>query len=115
MTRLRTRLRRGKNRAIQKLIKSEINPIPQKMQPTRLPPQKKQTKGAFGKHAKTVSRKLAFIAESCAQANELTRERQVRQAYTKFFKTDDGKAFAKEFGKSIPSNGPAAAGRRGCN
>src|SRR5439155_9094219 len=49
--------------------------------------------------------KLAFYAQSCAQANELTRERQLRQTYTKFFRTDDGKKFAKEFGKSIPANG----------
>jgi hypothetical protein len=31
---------------------------------------------------------------------------QLRQAYTDFFKTDDGRAFARSFGKSIPvSNG----------
>src|SRR5207249_3057062 len=62
-------------------------------------------RGAFGKHAKTVAAKRIFLAESCAQANELTRERQLRQAYTKFFRTEDGKIFSKEFGKSIPANG----------
>jgi hypothetical protein len=50
--------------------------------------------------------KLAFLAESSRQGNELTKERQLRQAYTKFFKTEDGRAFARSFGRSIPINGP---------
>jgi hypothetical protein len=29
---------------------------------------------------------------------------ELRQAYTEFFKTDDGRAFARSFGKSIPIN-----------
>jgi hypothetical protein len=71
------------------------------------------TKGAFGKHAATVAKKTAFIAESCRQGNELTRERQLRQAYTKFFRTADGRAFAREFGKSIPARGAHVANRNG--
>jgi hypothetical protein len=36
---------------------------------------------------------------------------QLREAYTEFFKTDDGRAFARLFGKSIPiSNGYRRAG-----
>jgi hypothetical protein len=53
------------------------------------------------------ARKLAFLAESSRQALELTKQRQLRQAYTKFFKTADGREFARSFGKSIPiNNGP---------
>jgi hypothetical protein len=47
------------------------------------------------------------LAESSRQAHELTKQRQLRQAYTKFFKTADGREFAHTFGKSIPvNNGP---------
>jgi hypothetical protein len=36
---------------------------------------------------------------------------ELRQAYTEFFKTDDGRAFARSFGKSIPiSNGACHRG-----
>lgn len=97
-------------KSLEALIRNGINPIPQKSL-SFLRAVNPKTKGAFGKQAATISRKLAFLAESCAQANEQTRERQLRQAYTKFFTTEDGRRFSKEFGKSIPSNG-AHAGRR---
>jgi hypothetical protein len=35
---------------------------------------------------------------------ELTRQQQLREAYTSFFKTRDGAAFTHSFGKSIPSS-----------
>jgi hypothetical protein len=35
---------------------------------------------------------------------ELTRDRQLRLAYTKFFKTGQGKTFCKTFGKTILGN-----------
>jgi hypothetical protein len=70
------------------------------------------TRGAFGGPQKRAAA-LAFLAESSRQAKELTKKRQLRQSYTKFFKTDDGRAFARSFGKSIPlGNGYK---RRNCN
>src|SRR5438552_2823485 len=61
-------------------------------------------KGVTASPARTAAKRV-FLAESCAQANEQTKQRQLRQAYTKFFRTDDGRQFAKQFGKSVPSNG----------
>jgi hypothetical protein len=57
--------------------------------------------------------RAAFIARSCEQGNELTRERQLRQSYTKFFRTEDGRKFSREFGKSIPSNNNGSRPARG--
>jgi hypothetical protein len=56
--------------------------------------------------------RAAFIARSCEQGNDLTRERQLRQSYTKFFRTEDGRKFSREFGKSIETNGAQRRGYR---
>jgi hypothetical protein len=98
-------------KAIRKLIRGGGNPIPQQMIALRLAIPKPKVKGAFGGAKKRAAR-FAFIAESCAQGNEQTRERQLRQSYTKFFRTEDGRKFWREFGKSIETNGAQRGGYR---
>jgi hypothetical protein len=89
-----------------------FQPIPQKPQWKNLR-RSGSTPAGVCESPKHKADKLAFLAESSRQANELTKQRQLRQAYTKFFKTEDGRAFARSFGKSIPTrNGDRT--RYGC-
>lgn len=100
-------------RAIRKLIRNGGNPIPQKPIATFiLASPKRKVKGTFGGPAKAAAR-VEFIAESCRQANELTKERQLRQTYTKFFQTEDGRKFAREFGRANITNNSFRAAKGG--
>ena len=70
----------------------------------------KTTRGAFGKHAKTVAAKQAFIASSQRQALEISGHKRLRRAYADFYATKEGKEFLKKgkqlgYGKSYDDSG----------
>ncbi len=74
---------------------------------------RRQTKGAFGKHARTLARKAAFLAASSQQGNELAKNKQLRRAYADFYATREGREFAKEFGKSYQDSSHRPGGGNG--
>jgi hypothetical protein len=57
-------------------------------------------RGAFGKHSSAIKRRQETVADSQRAGIKLANDRQLRQAYRKFYSTPEGRAFARRFGKS---------------